>query len=51
MVEVNCEHCGEWFKSSMFGYVDLKTSTIENCSEVCPHCKKQTIVENKNMRQ
>jgi len=50
MVEVKCEHCGRWFKSSMFGEVDLESSTIEDCQEQCPNCGKMTIVENENMR-
>jgi len=49
MVEFRCEHCGKWFKSSMFGAVG-SGATISNCQEQCPHCKKMTIVDNKNMR-
>ncbi len=52
-VEIQCEHCDEWFRSPIgFGRIKRRriAQTLEGNLARCPHCREMTGRNNDNMR-
>jgi len=46
---VICDNCGKKFASKLIQVENLEKNVISGNYEQCPHCKKQTLVENRNL--
>ncbi len=46
---VICDNCGHKFPSNLIQVENLETNRIGGNTEPCPNCKKQTLLENRNL--